>query len=560
MSEREEGKSIDRGPVGESSFRGRAFAWLVLAVLLFVFGGVRYRLLSMPLERDEGEYAYLGWLLLGGVPPYSEGANMKFPGMYLVYSLGMAVFGETIEGVRSTLLAATSITAVIAFLLGMRLAGPIAAATAAAGYLVFAMKPLLLGPFAHAAHFIALFSALGVLLLLAAEGRWRALLLPLAGLAMGTALLMKQPASLFAAFGGTLVLEQTLRHPRRGYGRAALDLAGYFAGVLLPVALAAAWLAAEGVIAQAWFWTVVYAREYGSIVPFRQGVANFLSGLELALRAQETFWALAAAGAVAPWWMADVSKRKWLLPGWVVFSFLSICPGLYFRNHYFLALGPALAVCAGVAVAGFYRWLAETQPMEAALVLVGVWLVAFGAPVWFERETFFSLPPERIVRKLYGPNPFPEAVEIAEKIRAESAPGARIAVLGSEPEIYFLAQRRAASKFLYVYPLMENQPFSAKMQEEMIQEIEASKPEWIVFVGVRWSWLRLPTSSDRLLRWAEEYLAGHYDLVGLAFTSRDKTSEMRWGKGLDPSAAALENVVRVYRRRGQEPEEQKKGK
>ena len=31
---------------------------------------IRIRLLGIPLERDEGEYAYAGQLILQGVPPY----------------------------------------------------------------------------------------------------------------------------------------------------------------------------------------------------------------------------------------------------------------------------------------------------------------------------------------------------------------------------------------------------------------------------------------------------------------------------------------------------------
>lgn len=42
---------------------------LLLAVIV-LFSLIRLRLLDMPLERDEGEYAYAGQLLLQGIPPY----------------------------------------------------------------------------------------------------------------------------------------------------------------------------------------------------------------------------------------------------------------------------------------------------------------------------------------------------------------------------------------------------------------------------------------------------------------------------------------------------------
>lgn len=43
--------------------------WLFAAVVFVVVLAIRVRLLGMPLERDEGEYAYVGQLMLEGIPP-----------------------------------------------------------------------------------------------------------------------------------------------------------------------------------------------------------------------------------------------------------------------------------------------------------------------------------------------------------------------------------------------------------------------------------------------------------------------------------------------------------
>src|ERR1035438_2051371 len=91
----------------------RLWPWLmVLLVLLFV-GFIRLRLRDMPLERDEGEYAYAGQLILQGIPPYELAYNMKLPGTYYAYALGMAVFGQTAAGVHLTLLAANALAIVL---------------------------------------------------------------------------------------------------------------------------------------------------------------------------------------------------------------------------------------------------------------------------------------------------------------------------------------------------------------------------------------------------------------------------------------------------------------
>ena len=74
------------------------FAWWALATIVFTLVvAIRIRLLGIPLERDEGEYAYAGQLILQGIPPYKLAYNMKFPGTYAAYAVIMSIFGQTIS-------------------------------------------------------------------------------------------------------------------------------------------------------------------------------------------------------------------------------------------------------------------------------------------------------------------------------------------------------------------------------------------------------------------------------------------------------------------------------
>src|SRR5207247_6074120 len=75
-------------------------AWLLVSVTILLVLAVRVRLRDMPLERDEGEYAYAGQLILHGVPPYKEVYNMKLPGTYAAYALTLAVFGQSHSGIH----------------------------------------------------------------------------------------------------------------------------------------------------------------------------------------------------------------------------------------------------------------------------------------------------------------------------------------------------------------------------------------------------------------------------------------------------------------------------
>src|SRR5580658_10064078 len=101
----------------------RRGAWIAVLLVLLATAAVRVRLLQTPLERDEGEYAYIGQLMLQGIPPYQLAANMKLPGTYAVYAVLMAVFGHTIGGIHLGLLLVNAIAIVLVALLGVRLFG-----------------------------------------------------------------------------------------------------------------------------------------------------------------------------------------------------------------------------------------------------------------------------------------------------------------------------------------------------------------------------------------------------------------------------------------------------
>src|SRR5437764_12460821 len=138
---------------------------LVAAVLLFV-ALVRVRLADVPLERDEGEYAYAGQLILHGIPPYQQAYNMKFPGTYYAYALIMAVFGQTARGIRLGLMLVNAATALLVFAIGRRLYGRFAGAIAAATFALLSLDRWLMGVLAAATPFVLVPALAGLLLLL----------------------------------------------------------------------------------------------------------------------------------------------------------------------------------------------------------------------------------------------------------------------------------------------------------------------------------------------------------------------------------------------------------
>src|SRR5512147_2907132 len=108
--------------------------FLILIILFVIF--VRVRLLEIPLERDEGEYAYMGQLILQGIPPYSEAYNVKFPGTYLMYAFIMSVFGQTTQGIHIGFMIVNCATVTIIYLLARRMVCDFAAVIASGTYAI----------------------------------------------------------------------------------------------------------------------------------------------------------------------------------------------------------------------------------------------------------------------------------------------------------------------------------------------------------------------------------------------------------------------------------------
>jgi hypothetical protein len=132
--------------------------------------------------------------------------------------------------------------------------------------------------------------------------------------------------------------------------------------------------------------------------------------------------------------------------------------------------------------------------------------------------------PSDVLRMIYGPNPFSEAVLVAEYLQAHTNPTDTIAILGSEPEIYFYAHRHSATGYIYTYPLMEPQRYAVQMQREMIREIETARPKYLVFVSVTTSWLRHSNSETAIFDWFDRYSAADFQLDGLvSILSQERT-------------------------------------
>ena len=522
--------AITAAPREHSYARYACYAALFLS--LAFFAAIRFHFRNLPLERDEGEYAYMGQLLLQGVAPYKIAFTMKLPGTCMAYAAMMAGFGQTPGGIRLGMIVVTTLCAILVFLLGRKLSGLLAGTIAGITYPFLAIRPGVLGMDGHATHFVVLFALVGILLLLRCMERERTILFFASGLSFGLAFLMKQPGIFFAVFAGACWL---WHESQRGFHRERLAVAGsvFSAGVILPYTLTCLWLLHAGVFGSFWFWTWSYARAYGAILSLRDSWTLCLRWtLPWAVR-PFVLWEMALIGLAAPLWSRRARPYGGFVAGLFFTSLLTVSMGLYFRPHYFIMLLPACAVCIGIAVDCAQCELRRLNFARLAFVPLLVFAIAYVVAVRGQWESYFRLNSDALSRKFCSNGQAcADHVLVADFINAHASPQDEIGILGSEPEICFYTRLHCIGGYIYMYPLLEQQPFAKPMQADLVRTFESTRPRFIVYADNSWSWNWRPTFAENhgFLEWAWKFSHTGYQLVdAVPVTDTGSETSQLWG-------------------------------
>ncbi len=534
-------------------FRARGLIALGLLIILAFNFAIRWHLREMPLERDEGEYAYAGQLILEGIPPYQLAYNMKFPGVYFAYAVLMKCFGESPQGIHFGIILVTSTSAILIFLIGCELLGAVGGLMAAAIFVCLSTVPMAFGLAGHATHFVTLFVCAGTFALLKAEKK-TALFWPfISGTVFAMAILMKQHAVIFLPFALGWLVWQLFRQNFFLFRQSVLRIGIFFAGFLIPLLLAAAMLAQAGVWDHFYFWTIQYARQYVSILPLPVVPRQFVIGFNPVFNSGVWLWLFGIAGLGLVFLRTQFRRAAVIGAGLFLVGMAAACLGFYFRGHYFLMAMPGLAllnVALILAVADKLKKFPQVRLLK--LLPAFLFCIVAGDLVVRNFGTWFLLTPYEVSRTLYGSNPFPESTEIANYLAARTSPVETIAVLGSEPQIFFLARRHSASGYIYLYPLTEPQPLAQRMQKEFINGIETTRPSYVVFVNNSASWVSViypgKPLEQPLVDWWNGY-SQNYEPAGEVDIFEDKPSEFFWDAQLASRTNSSPPAISIFRRK-----------
>ncbi len=443
-----------------------------LALLLLGLGWLlRAPLHRLPLERDEGAYALIAQRWLAGDVLYRDLFDHKPPLVFLAFVPALALPGDPVVAVRTVATLVLLATGVALLGLGWLVYGRAAGLAALALLLAYGSSLRFQGLAFNSEAVLVLPATLGALLVALALRAESPALLGAAGVGVGLAVCAKPVGALLLP----ALLLAALLLPRRRLLGVLLALSG----ALLPGLAFGLLLWRQGALADARLALVDYNRLYAAeslgfgwdpawlwriqapmMVLALPAGAGLLAALRL-VRAPR--WRAAAQPALALWGLA-------LLAG----ALLS----LRAYPHYYQAAVPMFCLWAGAGLAALRR----THLGSAAAPLL---LAALLTPPLHEVWPLRAQTPAQQTAALYGEDGalfFAAAGDVAAYAAARVPPAQPIFVWAAEPQIYYLARRRPASRFVYDYPV-DRLPGA---REELLDRLRRDPPPLIVtYQGVR---------------------------------------------------------------------------
>jgi len=477
---------------------------VLFAVLLAVTLLIRLPDLGMPLERDEGEYAYAAQEIARGGVPYQDTFCQKPPVVFLWYLCGIALFGESVVAIHLAMVVAAAAASLCLYFLGRRLSGRTAGWSAAVFFTVAAAGSGYFGSAANTEIFMLAPAVAGALFVLRAVESERALDWFFTGLFCGLAFMTKQVA-LFSFAGPAVFAAWILwkrRRPAASHAKPALFGTAGIAAAVVPFIL---WFTLTGTLGV--FWDTAFSHNVGYVVsPY--GAWKWEQMVDVVSRRFLVTDGLLYFGTALV--LLQVIMRKesrgraafWFPSLWFAGSVFGVALGPYTFGHYFLQLLPAMALATGVLVDEASRKIASRPglarfiPLTAGIVIM--------APMISDRLSTMALPKEERsfeLYKIYGLTPFLAAVEVGEYLKRTTDPDDTLLIVGSEPEILFYANRRSATRFTIFYPLLpiaSDTERSDLLCEEFFEEIEANPPRKVVVTRCPSSFITGGKSTEKL--------------------------------------------------------------
>lgn len=525
--------------------------YLLLVLILLVYV-IRSKFVNIPFERDEGAYGYYGKLLLEGKIPYKDFYEQKFPGIFYFFGLMVAIFGDTVRGLHTGFTFLNIATIILIFLTSKKLFSPFSAILSATTFAIVSLTPNLSGFTIQSEHGVAFFTSLGLFFYAYAVDTRKMVYYLSMGLAFGGAFMVKTSGMFMVLWGGFILIINWLFEKEKKVLDIIKILAIYSGGVLFVIGVLFLIIYLKGSFEQMIFWTYNIPKKYVSKVPFEEGVKYFKYTRDSILANYKFFWYHALLAMPLCFLKSINWRTKIFAISLAVFSAFTIIPGFYFYGHYWIQLIPGLAILAGLtsyAVLKSTLALLKIKGNQLKFIYIGVFIIVIFVHLDGQKSYYFKPNYDRILRAVYGNNPFPESMVIANYINNNSKPEDQIVVMGSEPQIYFYTHKKCPSRHAYFAAIVDNIPEHKQWQREFVADIEKAKPRYFIFFNHPISLFVQPNTDKYVFDWANKYVTENYQIIGLADMIDGGLTNYVWKEGLNNYKPQGQNMIYIYERK-----------
>lgn len=415
------------------------FALLVAAAIL-----VRLPFLSIPMNSDEGGYAYVARFWSTDYELYRDIPFDRPQAIFLLYRVAFALFGTDIVALRLFAAVYNALTVVAMTLLARRVLSRREGWLAGLVFAVFSTAPFIEGFTANAETFMTLPLVAAAYLTWTERWFW-------AGLAGAVAVLLK-PSGISAPML-TALWVLVVRAPWTSLARLAVG----FAVGLFPSVLHGLWIGWDH------YWRSIHERRLILYTKETAGLAAQWSAMKTGIALTWSSWLFPAVAAiVGTLRLADRRRLFGLL--WVGVSGVGVAMGGWWREHYFIQIVAPLAFLAGAGL---------SQPRGPARRTAWVATLGAAALLFLSVDGRLALEsPRNASWTLYHRPGYLLQEEVTRYIASTTREDDTIFVAFAEAEYYYLAGRRAAApQFYYLHA-----EYSAEVFRSVIDAIEAGKP------------------------------------------------------------------------------------
>ena len=523
---------------------------LLLCLIAAIFV-IRNKFLSIPFERDEGAYSYYGKLLLEGKIPYKDFYEQKFPGVFYFYGFMVSLFGDTVEGMHTGFMYLNIISTILIYYAARNIFSPIAGIISATTFGFVSLAPFLSGFTVQAEQGVAFFICLGLLFysLFNRDKKWYFNFLM--GISFGCAFMVKTNAIFLIGWGGIMLISDFLIDKKKPFKDLVIQVLVYSGGVFLFVAILFFIIFMKGAFKDMIFWAYEIPKNYVGKISLSQGIQYFNNTKDAIIMNYTFFWVHSLLAIFICFFPGIDNKKKVLGITLLFFSFLTIVPGFYFYGHYWIQTVPGLSIAAGLTYYSIMSVLTGTFKIKWK-GLKYAYLSIFGIFVCVHVSAFkgyYSEPDyELILRGVYGNNPFPESMEIADYINAHAKPEDGLVLIGAEPQIYFYTHKKSPSRHAYFSALVANVPEAKTWQREFVADVEKARPKYLVFFNHPISLFVQPNSDPYIFDWLRPYVDSNYKVTGIVDMIEGRHSVYVWGAAVNTYKPVSKLVIYIFER------------